>query len=1010
MTTDAPSSTPSGPEAPEDLLARLHRVTPERARHLLLDLVVTQISAVLQLPDGERVKPEQRFADLGLGSLAAVDLHRGLTAATGLSLPVSMAFDEPTAADLTDFLAHELFGDKDTAAPVRHERATADDPVVLVGMGCRFPGGVGSPEDLWQLVLDETDAIGDFPDDRGWDVAGSYDSDPDRAGKTYVRSGGFLTGAADFDAEFFAISPREAQAMDPQQRLLLEVSWEAVERAGIDPKALAGSATGVFVGMEDHEYGPKLVHARDGAEGYLITGNASSVGSGRIAYAMGLQGPVLTVDTACSGSLVALHLAAQSLARGECDLALAGGVAVMATVGGFLGFSRQRGLAADGRCKAFGEGADGTAWGEGVGMVVLERLSDARRHGHQILAVLRGSAINSDGATNGLTAPSGRAQQRLIRQALANAGVAPSEVDIVEAHGTGTALGDLIEAQALLATYGQGRTEPVWLGSLKTNIGHTQAAAGVAGVIKMVMAMRHEVMPRTLHSDEPSSRVDWTSGAVELLRSAREWRRTQRPRRAGVSAFGFSGTNAHLILESAPDTAPAERQAVTGPVLLSALDQESLRAQAQTLAHADLASVRDYVSSAATGRTWLPHRAAVVATDADAVRRGLSALAAGEEAPNVTSARVSEGHTAFLFTGDVTELPGVGLYERFPVFAQALDAVCAELDVHLPRPLKPMLLGTLHVDEALDDAAWAQPAAFAVEVALARLLESFGVVPDHVIGQGSGEITAAHIAGVLSLADAAALSAARDRLARELAAAGSRPGAVLEEMRWVARVLTYSAPRIPIVAGRIVSAEEIASPEHWASGLLESADVSDGLEVLRTAGVATVLALGPTTADSADTVTLRPGDAQTFMAALAELYVRGVPVQWQKLFGVDDMREPSAFQYRHPWLGPERVVPWVVSGKSVEAVRAQAVKLLAWAEGEPGLDVAAVGRSLVTSRSLFDHRVVVTGADHVELLAGLRAVVAGEPASGVFLGDAVVDAGAGVVFVFPGQGAQWVGM
>ncbi|MBB5939799.1 acyl transferase domain-containing protein/acyl carrier protein, partial [Streptomyces zagrosensis] len=1034
MTSDAPPSIPStspGPESPEDLLARLHGVPRERADELLLDLVVRQLATVLQLPDGERVQPAQRFADLGLGSLAAVDLHRGLAAATGLPLPLSMAFDRPTAADLTDFLARELFGDPDTnTAPTRPERADDhDDPIVLVGMGCRFPGGVGSPEDLWQLVLDETDAITDFPDDRGWDTAGSFDSDPDRAGKTYVLSGGFLPGAADFDAEFFAVSPREAQSMDPQQRLLLEVSWEAVERSGIDPTSLAGTATGVFVGMEDHEYGPKLVDARDGAEGYLITGNAASVGSGRIAYAMGLEGPVLTVDTACSGSLVALHLAARSLARGECDLALAGGAAVMSTMGGFLAFSRQRGLAADGRCKAFGEDADGTGWGEGVGMVVLERLSDARRRGHHILAVLRGSAINSDGATNGLTAPSGRAQQRVIRQALANAGVAASDVDIVEAHGTGTTLGDLIEAQALLATYGQDRAAPLWLGSLKTNIGHTQAAAGVAGVIKTVMAMRHGVMPRTLHSAEPSSRVDWASGAVELLRSARQWPRADRPRRAGVSAFGFSGTNAHLILEEAPEPTPKAPRALTGPVLLSAPDPASLRDRAESLAHADLASVLDHARSAATTPTRLPHRAAVVAFDADELRRGLSALAAGKDIPGVVRAPVGAGvgkgecgtQAAFLFTGhppvpladgpaaETGVIRGAGLYERFPVFADALDAACAQLDVHLRRPLGPMLRGGGYAGESLDDAEWAQPAAFAVEIALFRLLESFGVTPSHVIGQGAGEITAAQVAGVLTLADAAALVAARGRLTSELALPGAALAHALGEMRWVAEVLTYAAPRIPVVSGRLMTDEEITSPEHWANSLHGAAPWSDGLETLRTAGVPTVLALGPA---GTDVVSLRAAHEPAFLTALAELHVRGVPVKWNQLHGATEAatREPAAFSAGHVWPGVERTVPWVLSGRSVEAVRGQAVRLLDWAEAAPAVDVLDVGRSLVTSRALFDHRLVVTGGDRVELLAGLRAVVAGEPASGVSQGSVSAWAGSGVVFVFPGQGGQWVGM
>ncbi len=1041
-----------------ELASRIRGLSRAEQDRALLDLVRTQAAAVLGFASKDALPGRRAFRDAGFDSLTAVDLRTRLATATGLTLSPTIVFDHPNPAALAEFLRTRIVGGGAVDQIVTAAGA-ADEPIAIIGMSCRYPGGVTSPDHLWDLLVAGGDAISGFPGDRGWDTVGLYDPDPDVSGRTYSTNGGFLSDVAGFDADFFGISPREALSMDPQQRMVLETAWEAFERAGLDPTSMRGSRTGTFIGASYQDYDAAVT---DGADGHAVTGTIASIMSGRVAYLMGLEGPAITLDTACSSSLVALHLACHSLRTGESSLALAGGVAVMSTPDAFVGFSRQRAMAVDGRCKAYAEGADGMSLAEGVGLLLVERLSDAQRNGHPILAVVRGSAINSDGASNGLTAPNGPAQQRVIRQALANSGLTPSEVDAVEGHGTGTALGDPIEAQALLATYGQDRERPLLLGSVKSNIGHTQMASGVAGVIKMVLAIRHGLVPRTLHIDEPSSHVDWAAGAIHLLTEHAEWPDTGAPRRAGISSFGLSGTNAHVVVEQAPATEPTGAPEPTlVPLVLSARTPDALRAQAANLATALTDQhLTDVAFSLATSRAALDHRAAVVTGDHDELLRALTALADDTPAAGLVRAKATTGPLAFLFTGQGAQRVGMGreLYGRFPAFASAFDAVLAQLD---PR-LREVMWGS----DELHRTEFTQPALFAIEVALFRLLESWGVRPDFVAGHSIGEIAAAHVAGVLSLADAGTLVSARARLMQALPAGGAmvslratedevvplltdRVGIaavngpnsiviagdetevlaiashfeksrrlnvshafhsplmepVLDEFRKVVSGLTFGRPEISVLA-------PLADPEYWVRHVRATVRFADTLAGLRELGVTNFVELGPdgvlTAMARGSDVTVVPTlrrdrDEETaVVTALAAAHAHGADVDWPAFFadtGAKRVDLPTyAFQHQRFW--PETGTP------SVDAWRYRST----WQPITPA--GTATGRWLVVSPTDHDWltglgvetvRVDEIGSTPVADFDGVLSLVDGEAV--VTLVQALCDAGSTVPLWLATRGA-----
>ncbi|MFJ4653371.1 type I polyketide synthase [Nocardia sp. NPDC088792] len=1020
------ATTPAEPsDSPRTGLAALP--IAERTRRLA-GLIGELASQVLGHDGPDALDTRKAFAELGFDSLSAVDMRNRLARATGLRLPTTVLFDHATPQALAAHLAAEL-GEPDTETPsVTAVTAATDEPIAIVGIGCRFPGGAHGPDAFWQLLAEGRDIMADWPEDRGWDLARLYDPQRRRPGTTYSRVGGFLSDAAGFDAAFFGISPREALAMDPQQRILLETCWEAIEHAGIEPGSLRGDAVGVFIGTNGGDYSARIAGSADDTEGHFLTGNTASVLSGRLSYTFGLEGPALTVDTACSASLVALHLAVQSLRRGECERALTGGVTIMSSPTLFLEFSRQGALARDGRCKAFSADADGTAWSEGAGVLMLERLSDARRHGHRVLALVTGTAINQDGASNGLTAPNGLAQQRVIRAALADAGISATDVGAVEAHGTGTNLGDPIEAQALQSVYGNRETGPLWLGSVKSNIGHTQAAAGVAGVIKMVLALQHAELPPTLHAQVPTSHIDWDTSGLRLLTEPTSWSRAAGPLRAGVSAFGISGTNAHVILQEPSqaedrETPVALDHETTGigggvsaesfalPLVLSAATQEALRLLASRIgehiaAVPDIA-VADIAHTLATTRAGLRHRAAILPHDDRDARQALTAFGAGIPADEViTGSAQGNERLAFLVPGQGSQFAAAGaeLYRVEPVFAEALDEVLTHFTPHLDRSLREILFAAEDTDAArrLDRTRYTQPALFAVSVALSRLLERRGVRPDLLIGHSVGELAAAHIAGVLTLPDACALVAARGRLMDELPEGGAmvaveatedevrelltgdavaiaavngptsivlsgdseaveviagqlralgrrtrrltvshafhsaRMEPMLEEFRSIAESITYAPPQLTVISnltGAPAAADELCSADYWVRHIRGTVRFRDGIDALAAEGATVFLEVGPggiLAALLADCLPPNPAgtalpllpkgrnESRSVTAALAGLYVRGIPVTWPAVGRQIDL---PTYPFEHQRFWPENAAPAPTAGADWNLLR-----------------------------------------------------------------------------------------
>ncbi|WP_444544534.1 SDR family NAD(P)-dependent oxidoreductase [Rhizocola hellebori] len=985
----------------------------ETEQQRLLQLIRAQAAEVLGCPM-ESVGPSQAFADLGFDSLTALELADRVGALTGLALPGTLAFDYPNPASLAAYLAAQLAPGQgeQTGAETTHSRS--HEPIAIVAMACRLPGGVSTPEQLWRLLAQGEDGIGPFPTDRGWPPE-LFHPDPDHPHTSYVRHGGFLADPGGFDPAFFGLSPREALATDPQQRIMLEVCWEALERGGIDPSALRETRSGVYTGVIGNDYAPRGDRIPAEVAGFLLAGNATSVVSGRIAYLLGTQGPAVTLDTACSSSLVALHLAVQALRAGECSLALAGGVTVLAQPTVFTEFSRQRGLAPDGRCKSFAEAADGTGWAEGAVVLVLERLSQARRHHRPVLAVIRGSAVNSDGASNGLTAPNGPAQQRLIADALADAGLGAEAIDAVEAHGTGTRLGDPIEAQALQAAYGGGRERPLWLGSVKSNLGHTQAAAGAAGVMKMVLALQHEMLPRTLHVDKPSPFVDWSAGPLRLLTQEQPWPAGEVVRRAAVSSFGISGTNAHVILEEAPAPLPAALPRRI-PLLLSGRSEAAVREQATRwrghLATHDWESI----AAAATGRSVFEWRAAAF---------GPADLAE----PEVVKS--APGKLALVFAGQGAQRRAMGseLAAAWPEFAAEYDAVCAELDKHLDRPIRSVIDAD---DGLLDQTGYTQPALFAIEVALARLLLAWGVRPSYLIGHSIGELAAAHVSGALSLPDACRLVAARAALMQALPEGGAMIAVEADEAEVAAlppgqwSLAAVNGPRSVVLSGAeaevaalaegfaeqgrrttrlrvshafhsplmepmlavFAQAERDLVPQpgavpvvsnltglpvttfeagHWTRHVRAPVRFAQGVELLAAEGVTWYLEIGPGVLTAllpgVAVPLLRAGrpEPEAVLAALAQLHLQGMEVDWAKAAGAQVILPDLPtypFQRKRFWLSP-------AGGPALR----RAIGVPA-ADGTESL-VLTGKLSLRTQPWLADHRVgvatVVPGAFFAEL-------------------------------------------